>query len=339
MNIRQAIKQAIDREDIPFQDMLGVVREIMAGEATPAQIAGLLVALNMKGETIDEVSAAATVMRELATKVEVNVSPLMDTCGTGGDGSQTFNISTACAFVAAAAGAYVAKHGNRSVSSSSGSADVLEKLGVKIDLSPPAVAECINQVGIGFMFAPAHHSATRHAAGPRKELGVRTLFNVLGPLTNPAMAPIQLMGIFNRHWQKIAIEVLRNLGTQRAFVVTADDGLDEISINSSSHVASLIDGEITYFDVSPEEFGLQRQSLDALKAANAEHSAEIITQVLDNQPGAAKDIVALNAGAAIYLCELSDSVAGGIELAKETLASGAAKNKLHELIEFSQNCK
>ena len=336
MNIQQAIKQAIDRQDIPFEEMLEVMREIMAGETTPAQIAGLLVALNMKGETIDEVSAAATVMRELASKVEVSVSPLMDTCGTGGDGSQTFNISTACAFVAAAAGAYVAKHGNRSVSSSSGSADVLERLGVKIDLSPPAVADCINEVGIGFMFAPAHHSATRHAAGPRKELGVRTLFNVLGPLTNPAMAPIQLMGIFNRQWQKIAIEVLRKLGTQRAFVVTANDGLDEISINSSSSIASLIDGEIRYFEVNPEEFGLRSQRLDTLVARDAAHSAEIITQVLDNQPGATTDIVSLNAGAAIYLCELSDSLADGVKIAQETLASGAAKNKLNDLVEFSQ---
>ena len=338
MNIQQALKQAIARQDIPFDDMLEVVREIMAGEASPAQIAGLLVALNMKGETIDEVSAAATVMRELATKVEVDVSPLMDTCGTGGDGSQTFNVSTAAAFVAAAAGAYVAKHGNRSVSSSSGSADVLEKLGVKIDLSAHDVANCIQRVGIGFMFAPAHHSATRHAAGPRKELGVRTLFNVLGPLTNPAMAPIQLMGIFNRHWQKIAIEVLRNLGTRRAFVVTAEDGLDEISINGSSHIASLIDNEISYFDIRPEDFGLRSQGLEALRAENAEHSAEIITRVLDNHTSAATDIVKLNAGAAIYLCELCDDIRSGIEIAEEILASGAAKSKLNELIEFTQAC-
>ena len=336
MNIQLAIKQAIARQDIEFDDMLTVMREIMAGDTTPAQIAGLLVALNMKGETIDEVSAAATVMRELANKVEVNVSPLMDTCGTGGDGSQTFNISTASAFVAAAAGAYVAKHGNRSVSSSSGSADVLEKLGIKIDLPPAAVAQCINDIGIGFMFAPAHHSATRHAAGPRKELGVRTLFNVLGPLTNPAAAPIQLMGIFNRHWQKIAIEVLRKLDTKRAFVVTADDGLDEISIGGPSHVASLIDGKIDYFDVTPEQFGITRQGFDKLIAKDAVHSAEIITAVLDNQVGPATDIVCLNAGAAIYLCELAETLGDGVEIAKDTLASGAAQKKLQALVEFTQ---
>lgn len=336
MNIQLAIKQAIARQDIEFDDMLTVMREIMAGDTTPAQIAGLLVALNMKGETIDEVSAAATVMRELANKVEVDVSPLMDTCGTGGDGSQTFNISTASAFVAAAAGAYVAKHGNRSVSSSSGSADVLEKLGVKIDLPPAAVAQCINDIGIGFMFAPAHHSATRHAAGPRKELGVRTLFNVLGPLTNPAAAPIQLMGIFNRHWQKIAIEVLRKLDTKRAFVVTADDGLDEISIGGPSHVASLIDGKIDYFDVTPAQFGVTRQGFDKLIAKDAVHSAEIITAVLDNQAGPATDIVCLNAGAAIYLCELAKTLGDGVEIAKDTLASGAAQKKLQALVEFTQ---
>ncbi|MGR8947052.1 MAG: anthranilate phosphoribosyltransferase [Gammaproteobacteria bacterium] len=337
MDIQQAIKQAMARIDIPFDDMLDVMREIMAGDATPAQIAGLLVALNMKGETIDEVSAAATVMRELAKKVDVSVSPLMDTCGTGGDGSQTFNISTACAFVVAAAGGYVAKHGNRSVSSSSGSADVLEKLGVNIDLSVDGVKACINEIGIGFMFAPAHHSATRHAALPRKELGVRTLFNVLGPLTNPAMAPIQLMGIFNRHWQKIAIEVLRKLGTKRAFVVTADDGLDEISIGSGTHIASLMDGEISYFDVHPGDYGLETQDLALIKANDVDHSASIITQVLNSQPGPASDIVSLNAGAAIYLCGLCATMAEGVEIAKQTLASGAAKRKLQDLITFSRD--
>ena len=337
MNIQQAIKQAIARQDIPFEEMLDVMREIMSGDATPAQIAGLLVALNMKGETIDEVSAAATVMRELARKVSVSARPLMDTCGTGGDGSQTFNISTATAFVVAAAGGYVAKHGNRSVSSSSGSADVLEKLGVKIDLSADEVAQCIDKVGIGFMFAPAHHSATRHAALPRKELGVRTLFNVLGPLTNPAMAPIQLMGIFNRHWQKIAIEVLAKLGTHRAFVVTANDGLDEISIGDVTHIASLIDGEISYFDVRPEDYGLPTQALSLIKAHDVTHSAEIITRVLDGETGPAADIVSLNAGAAIYLCEICNTMEEGVEIAKRTLANGNAKQKLGDLISLSQS--
>lgn len=337
MTIQQAIKQAIARQDIPFDEMLDVMREIMSGDATPAQIAGLLVALNMKGETIDEVSAAATVMRELARKVDVTAAPLMDTCGTGGDGSQTFNISTATAFVVAAAGGFVAKHGNRSVSSSSGSADVLEKLGVKIDLSAEEVAKCIDQIGIGFMFAPAHHNATRHAALPRKELGVRTLFNVLGPLTNPAMAPIQLMGIFNRHWQKIAIEVLHKLGTHRAFVVTANDGLDEISIGDTTHIASLINGEISYFDVRPEDFGFRTQELNLIKAKDVDHSAEIISHVLDAEPGPATDIVTINAGAAIYLCDIAKTMEDGVNIARQTIASGNAKQKLQELVSFSQS--
>jgi anthranilate phosphoribosyltransferase len=339
MAIQQAIKQAISRIDIDYDDMLIIVREIMSGDATAAQIAGLLVALNMKGETIDEVTAAATVMREFSTKVEVSVSPLLDTCGTGGDGSQTFNISTACAFVASAAGAYVAKHGNRSVSSSSGSADVLEKLDVKIDLTPASVESCINELGIGFMFAPAHHSATRHAAGPRKELGVRTLFNVLGPLTNPANAPVQLMGIFDRKWQKIAIEVLSRLGTKRAFVVTADDGLDEISIASKTHVACLIEGEISYFDINPADYGLASQNIDGLRARDASHSAEIIAQVLRDEKGPATDIVTLNAGAAIYLSDLCDTIEQGVDIAKSVIADGKALAKLQGLIEYSRQCE
>lgn len=338
MAIQQAIKQAISRVDISYDDMLIVVREIMSGDSTPAQIAGLLVALNMKGETIDEVTAAATVMRDFASKVDVSVSPLLDTCGTGGDGSQTFNISTAAAFVACAAGAPVAKHGNRSVSSSSGSADVLECLGVKIDLDATSVAACINDVGIGFMFAPAHHSATRYAAGPRKELGVRTLFNVLGPLTNPANAPVQLMGIFDRKWQKITIEVLARLGTKRAFVVTADDGLDEISIASNTHVASLKDGDISFFDFNPEDYGFTKQGIDGLRATNAQHSAEIINAVLNDNAGPARDIVVLNAGAAIYLCELCDNLEQGIKIARDVITTGAAKSKLSELVEYSRSC-
>ncbi len=339
MAIQQAIKQAIAHTDIDYEEMLVVFREIMSGDATPAQIAGLLVALNMKGEAIDEVTAGATVMRDFATKVNVPESsisvPLLDTCGTGGDGSQTFNISTAVAFVASAAGAPVAKHGNRSVSSSSGSADVLECLGVNINLDAASVAACIENVGIGFMFAPAHHSATRHAAGPRKELGVRTLFNVLGPLTNPANAPVQLMGIFDKKWQKIAIQVLARLGTKRAFVVTAEDGLDEISIASNTHIASLDNGEISFFDLIPQEYGFSKQDIRELRADNAKHSAAIITDVLDGREGPAADIVILNAGAAIFLCGLCDSIQEGVEIARETIAQGAAKNRLQELVEYS----
>jgi len=266
MDIQSAIRAVVERRDLSFVEMHDVMEAIMSGDTTPAQIAGLLIALRMKGETIDEIAAAATVMREFAAHVDVDIRPLIDTCGTGGDGIGTFNISTATAFVTAAAGGHLAKHGNRAASGASGSADVLEAAGARIDLSPLEVAACIRECGVGFMFAPAHHGATRHAAVPRRELGTRTLFNVLGPLTNPANADIQLMGVFDRSWVPRAAEVLHRLGVRRAMVVCAEDGMDEISIGSVTHAAELNDGAVTVFDIEPLDYGIARQSLTPLAA-------------------------------------------------------------------------
>ena len=336
MNIQNAIALAVVGENIEFDDMLDVVRAIMSGDATPAQIAGLLVALNMKGETIDEVTAAASVMRELAVSVSVGSAPLIDTCGTGGDSAHTFNISTAAAFVVAAAGGYVAKHGNRSVSSSSGSADVLEQAGVNIELDPATVALSIEETGVGFMFAPAHHGATRHAVGPRRELGIRTLFNVLGPLTNPAGARLQLVGVFDRRWQTMVVEVLARLGTERAFVVNAKDGLDEISNGSVTTVAELRDGEINWFEIDPREYGFDLQPTSSIVARDASHSLDMISKVFNNEPGPAHDIVALNGGAAIYICGLASTLADGIVRAKELLADGSVGARFERFIKFTQ---
>lgn len=338
MDIQAAIARAVAGRNIEYDEMLVVMRAIMSGEATSAQMAGLLVALHMKGETIDEITAAAAVMRELATRVAVSAAPLIDTCGTGGDAAHTFNISTATAFVVAAAGGYVAKHGNRAVSSSSGSADVLEQAGARITLRPADVARSIEETGVGFMFAPAHHGATRHAAGARRELAIRTLFNVLGPLTNPAGAPLQLVGVFDRQWQAKVVEALARLGSERAFVVNADDGIDEISIGSNTSVAELRDGNIDYFEIDPREYGFELQPIAALGARNAAHSLEIIRGVFRDEPGAARDVVALNAGAAIYLCGLEDALAGGIERARVLLADGSVGARFEQFIEFTQAC-
>jgi anthranilate phosphoribosyltransferase len=286
----------------------------------------------MKGETVDEIAAAARVMRELATRVEVSGPHLVDTCGTGGDGASTFNISTASALVTAAAGGRVAKHGNRSVSSSSGSADVLEAAGVRLDLTPDQVAGCIDQVGVGFLFAPQHHSAMKHAIGPRKEMGVRTLFNLLGPLTNPAGAPNQVLGVFSEHWVEPLARVLQHLGSEHVLVVHAEDGLDEISIGSPTRVAELKDGGITVYTVAPEDFGLERADLSAVAVADAGQSLAMINEVLDNRPGPARDIVMLNAGAAIYAAGVADSLANGVERAGGVLADGSARDTLAALI-------
>lgn len=336
MNIQSAIARAVAGEDIEFDDMVDVVRAIMSGAATPAQIAGLLVALNMKGETIDEVTAAASVMRELAVSVKTSSKPLIDTCGTGGDAAHTFNISTAAAFVVAAAGGYVAKHGNRSVSGSSGSADVLEQAGANIELDPATVALSIEETGVGFMFAPAHHGATRHAVGPRRELGIRTLFNVLGPLTNPAGARLQLVGVFDRRWQAVVVEVLARLGSERAFVVNAKDGLDEISNGSVTTVAELRNGKIDWFEIDPKEYGFDVHPTASIVARNPKHSLDTITKVFNNEPGPARDIVALNGGAAIYICGLEDSLADGIVRAESLLADGSVSARFKHFIEFTQ---
>ena len=337
MNIQAAIHSIVDGNNLSFEDMHDVMHVIMSGEATQAQIAGLLIALRMKGETIDEIAAAATVMREWATPVAVAVSPLIDTCGTGGDAIGTFNISTASAFVTAAAGGRIAKHGNRAASSASGSADVLEAAGARIDLNPEQVAACIEQVGIGFMFAPIHHGATRHAAGPRRELGTRTLFNVLGPLTNPAKASFQLMGVFDKAWVPRAALVLQRLGVDRALVVCAEDGMDEISIGSLTSAAELRGGAIESYEIDPGDFGVAQQPLQELKASDADASLDIIRRVFDDQQGPAHDIVALNAGAAIYVGGLSTDLKQGFALAQEVIAAGKAKKTFEHFVEFTRS--
>ena len=312
-----------------------MMEQIMTGEATPAQIGGFLIALRMKGETIDEITAAAEVMRGLAARVEVDVPNLVDIVGTGGDGQNTFNISTASALVVAAAGGRVAKHGNRSVSSSSGSADLLEEAGVRIDLNPRQVAECIRQVGLGFMFAPAHHSAMKYAIGPRKEMAVRTIFNVLGPLTNPAGAPNQVVGVFDRALVEPIANVLARLGSRHVLVVHSEDGLDEISIGAPTQAAEMIEGEVRCFEITPGQFGMKTGSLRDLAVDSVSASLGKINDALDNHPGAARDIVALNSGAAIYVSGLAESLAQGVDRAREVLASGAAKGKLAELAAFT----
>lgn len=335
MQMPAAIKAVTERKDLSVDEMTDVMRTIMTGEATQAQIGGFLVGLRMKGETIDEVTAAASVMRELATKVDVNKEYLVDTCGTGGDSSGSFNISTASAFVVAAAGGRVAKHGNRSITSKSGSADVLETAGVNLNVAPEQVAACVNEIGVGFMFAPAHHSAMKHAIGPRKEMAVRTIFNVLGPLTNPAGAPNQVLGVFAKEWVEPLAHVLKNLGSNHVLVVHAEDGLDEISIGSETHVAELKDGEVKTYTIRPEDFGMKSVGLEAVRAKDSADSLAIIKSVMDNKEGPAKDIVSLNAGAAIYVAGLATTLAEGVARAKEVIASGAVKNKLDELISLS----
>lgn len=335
MDMQAAIRCVTERQDLGSDEMHNVMQLIMTGQATPAQIGGFLIGLRMKGETVDEIAAAAKVMRELATPVPVSGDHLVDTCGTGGDGASTFNISTASAMVTAAAGAQVAKHGNRSVSSSCGSADVLEAAGVNLDLTAEQVAACVDKVGVGFLFAPKHHSAMKHAIGPRKEMGVRTLFNLLGPLTNPAGAPNQVLGVFSADWLKPLAEVLGKLGSHHVLVVHADDGLDEISIGSATQVAELKGGKVNSYRIEPSEFGMQMAEVSDLAVKDAQESLELINQVFDNTSGAARDIVALNAGAAIYVAGLADNLAEGVKKALDTIASGAAKQTFAQLIEVS----
>ncbi len=302
MDIKRAIAKVIDRHDLSGDEMTSVMRAIMSGGATSAQIAGFLVALRMKGETVAEIAAAAAVMRELASGVDVSgLDNTVDIVGTGGDASGTFNVSTASMFVAAAAGCHVAKHGNRSVSSKSGSADVLEAAGVRLDLTPEQVARCVREVGVGFMFAPAHHGAMKHAIGPRRELGARTIFNVLGPLTNPAGVPNQLLGVFSEDLLEPMAEVLQRLGSRHVLVVHSRDGLDEISIGDTTEVAELKGGEVRRFNLRPEDFGLVRAPLDSIRVEGPEQSLAMLRGVLEDKPGPARDIVVLNAGAAIYV--------------------------------------
>ncbi|MDH3535932.1 MAG: anthranilate phosphoribosyltransferase [Gammaproteobacteria bacterium] len=335
MDIQTAIKAMIARQDLSGEDMASVMRQIMTGECTPSQIGGFLVGLHMKGETVDEISAAATVMRELATPVDVDADHLVDTAGTGGDSSGSFNISTASALVAAAAGARVAKHGNRSMTSNSGSADVLEAAGVKLDISPEKVATCIDDVGVGFMFAPAHHGAMKHAIGARKELAVRTVFNVLGPLTNPAGAPNQVIGVFHADLVELMANVLKQLGSRHVMVVHAQDGMDEISISAPTRVAELKDGKVATYTIRPSDFGMDEASLDELRVGSAAESLAKIRDVFADKPGAARDIVCLNAGAAIYVSGLADSLAAGVEAARSAISSGKAAEVLDNLVRQS----
>jgi anthranilate phosphoribosyltransferase len=337
MDMITAIRAVTERRDLAQSDMRAVMQLIMTGQATSAQIGGFLVGLRMKGETVEEIAAAAEVMRALATPVSVtDKAHLVDTCGTGGDGAHTFNISTTSAFVVAAAGARVAKHGNRSVSSRSGSADVLEAAGVNLELTADQVGQCVNDIGVGFMFAPKHHAAMKHAIGPRREMGVRTIFNLLGPLTNPAGAPHQVLGVFSAQWLEPLAQVLGKLGSRHVLVVHAKDGMDEISIGTETDIAELKDGQVHRLTVWPEQFGLQRADIKTLAVTSAADSLAMVKSVLDNQPGAARDIVLLNAGAAIYAANLAPTLAEGVDKARVVIESGAAKQKLDALVALSQ---
>ena len=335
MEIKQAISLIVDRQDLTGAEMSEVMQQIMSGSATPIQIGGFLAGLRTKGETVEEITAAAQVMRKLATAVQVSPEHLVDTCGTGGDGSSTFNVSTAAAFVVAAAGGRVAKHGNRSMSSNSGSADVLEALGVSLDLEPERVVECVDSIGIGFMYAPAHHSAARHASAPRRELGTRTLFNLLGPLTNPATAPNQVLGVFAARWVEPIAKVLRELDSQHVMVVHAEDGLDEISIAAPTLVSELQGGQIRSYRIEPEELGVARQSLDSLRVDSPRGSADMINRIFAGDPGPGADMVALNAGAALYVAGVSVSLNQGLQLARKVLSDGRAASKVSELVKIT----
>ena len=335
MNIQEAIQAVTQGRDLSSEEMTSVMRAIMTGETTPAQSGGFLIGLRMKGETVDEIAAAAAVMRELSTPVETAVTHLVDTCGTGGDASGTFNVSTASAFVVAAAGGRVAKHGNRSVSSESGSADVLEAAGVKLDLDPQKVAHCIEEVGVGFLFAPMHHSAMKYAIGPRKEMAVRTVFNLLGPLTNPARAPNQVLGVFSEQWLVPMAAVLSKLGSQHVLVVHGGDGLDEISIEAPTRVAELKDGTVSTYAITPADFGFKQNSIDEIRVASSEESLAMIKSVLAGQTGPACDIVSINAGAGLYAAGLSADLKQGVARASEVIATGKPADKLDALVELT----
>lgn len=339
MDIQQAIAAVLERRDLTIVEMREVMQQIMTGAATDAQIGGFLVGLRMKGETVAEITAAAQVMRELAAPVDVGGEYLVDIVGTGGDSSGLFNVSTASTFVAAAAGAQVAKHGNRSVSSKSGSADLLEAAGVRLDLSPSQVALCVGEVGVGFMFAVNHHSAMKHAIGPRRELGARTVFNLLGPLTNPARVPNMLLGVYDRRWLRPVAEVMRELGASHVLVVHSADGLDEISIAADTWVVELKDGEISEYVVTPEEFGMVRGNLQELQVTDATESLALVKRALSKDGGCASDMVALNAGAALYAAGIAASLAEGVSLAQDAIGSGLAKAKIDDLAAFTRCLK
>lgn len=338
MLFKDALQRLLDSSDLTHAEMLDVMHQVMSGALTPVQISGLLIALRLKGETVDEIAAAAEVMRELATRVKVqDDAHLIDTCGTGGDGAQTFNVSTVSAFVAAAAGAKVAKHGGRSVSSACGSADVLEALGVNVNLAPEQVARCVNEIGIGFMFAPNHHSAMRHAAPVRRELGVRTLFNLLGPLTNPAGAKRQVMGVFSRELTGLLARTLQRLGSTHVMVVHGADGMDEISFSGDTYVSELKDGKVSEYVLNPTQFGLPLHNIKDIQVQDAAQARQMAIAVLEGSPGPARDIVLLNAGAAIYVAGLAADLQAGIARAARAIDDGAARTKLSQLVELSSS--
>jgi anthranilate phosphoribosyltransferase len=351
--IKEAIAKVVRGMDLTETEMEKTMDEVMTGTATPAQIGAFVTALRLKGETVDEITGAAKSMRARALKIhlnnhlvnvdrdEINVEDetILDTCGTGGDTTNTFNVSTACAFVAAGAGVNVAKHGNRAVSSRCGSADVIENLGVKLDLTSSDVERCIKEIGIGFLYAPLFHGAMKYAAGPRQEIGIRTIFNLLGPLTNPAGASVQVIGVYEPTLTEKIAYVLKRLGSKETFVVCGEGTLDEISICGSTRISQLKNGEVKTFDLTPEEVGLERTSPEAIKGGNAIENAEIIRQILDGQKGARRDIVLLNAGAAFVVVGLDRDFKEGIERAKDSIDSGQAKEKLKQLVAFTQQCR
>ncbi|MCZ7559611.1 MAG: anthranilate phosphoribosyltransferase [Burkholderiaceae bacterium] len=336
---QEALTRCIEHREIFHDEMLRIMRQIMSGEMSPTMMAAILMGLRAKKETVGEISAAAQVMREFANKVEVDGGPhFVDVVGTGGDGSHTFNISTASTFVAAAAGATVAKHGNRGVSSKSGAADVLEALGANIMLNSSQVADCVRATGVGFMFAPNHHPAMKNVAAVRRELGVRTIFNILGPLTNPAGAPNILMGVFHPDLVGIQVRVMQRLGAGHAVVVWGKDGMDEVSLGAATMVGELKDGEVSEYEIHPEDFGLSMISNRGLRVADALESKEMVLEALSNRPGTQREIVTLNAGTALYAADVVDSIAAGIALARETIASGAARARLDAFVQFTQRC-
>ena len=337
MEIREAIREIVELNNLTEEEAFDVAREIMNGEATDAQISAFLVSLRLKGETVDEITGFVRAMRDKATKIVCRPDYLVDTCGTGGDRSGTFNVSTLSSFVAAGAGCRVAKHGNRSVSSSCGSADLLTQLGINIEISPEQVSSCINEVGIGFLYAPLFHRAMKHAIGPRREIGIRTIFNILGPLTNPAGVKRQLLGVFDDRFAEPMANVLKRLESEHVLIVHGEDGLDEITIAGETKISELINGKIKNYTIRPEDFGLRRASLEEIKGGTPELNAKIAIDILQGEKGPKRDFVLMNAGAVIYVSGKAKSIKEGIELAKESIDSGKAKEKLEALKNLSNN--
>ncbi|MFV8569858.1 anthranilate phosphoribosyltransferase [Marinobacter sp. SBS5] len=340
MDMKQALDRIASNLDLSREEMKDVMRIVMNGEATDAQVGAFLMGLRLKSETIDEITGATEVMRELVTKVDIKAEPLVDIVGTGGDGANLFNVSSAASFVVAAAGGFVAKHGNRGVSSKSGSADLIEKAGVNLNMSPEEVARCVEQIGVGFMFAPSHHGAMKHAIGPRKELGCRTIFNILGPMTNPAGVKRQLIGVFTKALCRPMAEVMQRLGAEHIMVVHSKDGLDEISLATETYVAELKDGKITEYSITPEDLGIKSQTLVGLTVDSSDESLKLIRAAFgrqhDETTEKARDMIALNAGAAIYIAGLANTPQMGVEMALDAMGSGLAAGKMSELADFSQ---